>query len=215
MMCGMIIDLAQTDKSWRDMHRLYLGFVQPRPIAWASTIGRDGSLNLAPFSFYNMVSANPPVVIFSPALNRDGNDKDTLRNIRETGEFVVATATEDNAVVMNDTSTEFPYGVSEFQAAGLTPLPAVKVRAKLVKESPVNIECRMRQIVSLGCESGAGQVVFGDVLVVHIDDAVIGADGLIDPDKLKAVGRMGGHLYTRTRDRFELVSVRDPAKRRA
>jgi len=208
----MLIDLANTDKSWRDLHRLYLGFIQPRPIAWASTVGRDGSLNLAPFSFYNMVSANPPVVMFCPALNRHGDAKDTLRNIRETGEFVIATVTEDNAVKMNDTSTEFPHGVSEFEIAGLTPVPALKVKARLVTESPVNIECRMRQIVSLGHEHGAGQVVFGDVLVLHIDDAIFDANGLIDPDKLRAVGRMGGSSYTRTRDRFELVSIRDPEK---
>lgn len=208
----MIIDLATTDKTWRDLHRWYLGFVQPRPIAWASTYGRDGSFNLAPFSFYNMVSANPPVVIFSPALNRHGDAKDTLRNIRETGEFVIATVTEDNAVKMNDTSTEFPYGTNEFDAAGLTPLPAVKVKAKLVKESPVNLECRLRQIIAIGHESGAGQVVFGDLVIMHIHDDVFDANGLIDPDKLRAVGRMGGSSYTRTRDRFELVSIRDPGK---
>src|SRR5205085_8752216 len=128
----MIIDIGSTDKSWRDLHRLYLGFVQPRPIAWASTAGRDGSVNLAPFSFYNMVSANPPVVIFSPALNRHGDAKDTLRNIRETGEFVIATVTEDNAARMNATSTEFAYGISEFEVAGLTARPAMRVKPPLV-----------------------------------------------------------------------------------
>lgn len=208
----MLIDLQQTDKSWRDMHRLYLSFVQPRPIAWASTVSRAGDFNLAPFSFYNMVSAHPPVVLFSPALNRDGGPKDTLANIRETGEFVIATVTEHNAAAMNDTSTDFPRGVSEFERAGLTPLKATRVRAPLVKESPVNIECRLRQIIQLGVENGAGNVVFGDVLVVHVDDGVLGPDGLCDPDKLLAVGRMGGHLYSRTRERFELVSIRDPEK---
>lgn len=195
-----------------EMYRFLISAVVPRPIAFVSTRAPGGGTNLAPFSYFNALSSVPPLVGIA-IVDRPGDEKDTLRNIRETGEFVVATATEDNAVAMNDTSTEFPYGVSEFAAAGLTPLPAVSVRAKLVKESPVNIECRMRQIVSLGCESGAGQVVFGDVRVVHIDDAILGADGLIDPDKLKAIGRMGGHLYTRTRDRFELISVRDPAKR--
>lgn len=208
----MTIDLATTTKSWRDMHKLYLGFIQPRPIAWASTLGRDGSINLAPFSFYNMVSANPPVVIFSPALNRIGDAKDTLRNIRETGEFVIATVTEDNAKKMNDTSTEFPYGVNEFQIAGLTPRPASRVKPSLVAESPVNIECKLRQIISLGHESGAGQMIFGDVIVVHVDESLLNADGLIDPDKLRTVGRMGASSYTRTRDRFEMVSIRDPDK---
>lgn len=209
----MTIDLARTDKSWRDLHRLYLGFIQPRPIAWVSTLGRDGSRNLAPFSFYNMVSANPPVVIFSPALNRHGDAKDTLRNIRETGEFVIATVTESNAERMNDTSTEFAYGVSEWEKAGLTPVASLHVKPPRVGESPVNIECRMRQIISLGTQSGAGQVVFGDVLAIHVDDAVLGDEGLIDPDRLCAVGRMGGNLYTLTRERMELVSIRDPSKR--
>jgi len=208
----MTIDLAETDRSWRDMHRLYLSFVQPRPIAWVSSIDRNGRPNLAPFSFYNMVSANPPIVLFSPALNRHGDAKDTLANIRETGEFVIATVTEHNAIAMNDTSTEFPRGVSEFEIARLTPAPATRVRPALVKEAPVNIECKLRQIIQLGTENGAGNVVMGDVLVVHVDESVLGPDGTCDPDKLLAVGRMGGSLYTRTRDRFELHSIRDPAK---
>ncbi|MCK6456052.1 MAG: flavin reductase family protein [Phycisphaerae bacterium] len=208
----MIIDLANTEKSWRDLHRLYLSFVQPRPIAWVSSISRDGKTNLAPFSFYNMVSANPPVVLFSPALNRNGDPKDTLANIRETGEFVIATVTESNAKAMNVTSTEWPRGESEFEKAGLTPLPATHVRPPLVKESPVNIECRLRQIIQLGIENGAGNVVMGDVLVVHVDDDVLAPDGTCDPDKLAAIGRMGGSLYTKTRERMELVSVRDPSR---
>lgn len=208
----MTIDLAKTEKSWRDMHRLYLSFVQPRPIAWVSTVCRNGKPNLAPFSFYNMVSANPPVVLFSPALNRAGDAKDTLANIRETGEFVIATVTEHNAKAMNETSTEHPRGVNEFELAGLTSLPATRVRPALVKESPVNIECRMRQIIQLGTENGAGNVVMGDVLVVHVDESVLAADGTCDPDKLLALGRMGGHMYSKTRERLEMVSVRDPGK---
>jgi flavin reductase (DIM6/NTAB) family NADH-FMN oxidoreductase RutF len=208
----MTIDLCRTDRSWRDMHRLYLSFVQPRPIAWVSSLSRDGRPNLAPFSFYNMVSANPPVVLFSPALNRHGDAKDTLANIRETGEFVIATVTEHNAAAMNQTSTEFPRGVNEFEIARLTTIPATRVRPALVKESPVNIECKLRQIIQLGTENGAGNVIMGDVLVVHVDDAVLGPDATCDPDKLLAIGRMGGSLYTRTRDRLELVSIRDPAK---
>ncbi len=208
----MVIDLFNTEQSWRDLHRLYLSFVQPRPIAWVSSISRDGRPNLAPFSFYNMVSANPPVVLFSPALNRAGDAKDTLANVRETGEFVVATVTEHNARAMNDTSTEFPRGVNEFEMAGLTALPATRVRPALVKESPVNIECRLRQIIQLGVENGAGNVIMGDVLVIHVYDDVLAPDGTCDPDKLLAIGRMGGSLYARTRDRLEMVSIRDPSK---
>ncbi|MBX3394791.1 MAG: flavin reductase family protein [Phycisphaerae bacterium] len=195
------------------MHRLYLSFVQPRPIAFASTLSADGRANLAPFSFYNMLGANPPVVVFSPALNRHGLPKDTLANILATGEFVIATVTEPLAERMNICSAEFEHGVSEFEKSGLTPLPASVIRPFLVKESPVNIECRLRQVVSLGDAPGAGQAVFGDVLAVHVEDAVLlEGDMVCDPAKLRAIGRMGGDIYTRTRDHFSLKSLRDPAE---
>lgn len=207
----MYIDLANTDHSWRAMHRLYLSFVQPRPIAFVSTISETGAANLAPFSFYNMLSANPPVVVFSPAFNRHSRPKDTLLNIQATKQFVIATVTEPIAERMNVCSTEFPYGESEFEKSGLTPLPATTVKAMLVKESPVNMECRLRQIVSLGDGPGAGQAIFGDVLAVHVDDAVLAAGDMVcDPLKLRAVGRMGGSLYDRTTNPFSLESIRDP-----
>lgn len=206
----MYIDLANTEHSWRAMHRLYLSFVQPRPIAFASTISPDGKVNLAPFSFYNMLSANPPVVVFSPAMNRHSQPKDTLRNILATKEFVIATVTEAIAEQMNVCSVEFDYGVSEFEKCGLTPAPAKRVRPPLVAESPVNIECRLRQHVSLGDGPGAGQAVFGDVLAVHVDDAMLAeGDMVCDPLKLKAVARMGGSLYCRSTDIFSLESIRD------
>jgi flavin reductase (DIM6/NTAB) family NADH-FMN oxidoreductase RutF len=209
----MYIDLANTEHSWRAMHRLYLSFVQPRPIAFASTLDEQGRANLAPFSFYNMMSANPPVVVFSPALNRHGQPKDTLRNIRATKEFVIATVTESIAERMNICSTEFEHGVSEFERSGLTAVPAKKVRAFLVKESPVNIECKLRQIIELGDQAGAGQIVVGDVVAVHVEDAVlVEGDTRCDPAKLKAVARMGGDLYSRTTDRFALKSLRDPVE---
>ena len=209
----MYIDLADIEHSWRAMHRLYLSFVQPRPIAFVSTIDADGRPNLAPFSFYNMLSANPPVVVFSPALNRQGRPKDTLRNIQATGEFVIATVTEPIAERMNICSTEFEPGVSEFEKSGLTPLPAKKVRPPVVRESPVNIECRLRQIISLGDTPGAGQAVFGNVLAVHVEDSFLTpGDMVCDPLKLQAVGRMGGSCYGRTTSIFELESLRDPAE---
>ena len=208
----MYIDLANTEHSWRAMHRLYLSFVEPRPIAFVSTVDADGRRNLAPFSFYNMLSANPPVVVFSPAFNRHGQPKDTLRNIQATREFVIATVTEPIAEKMNICSTEFEHGICEFERSGLTPIAAKKIRPPLVKESPVNIECKLRQIVSLGDQPGAGQAVFGDVIAVHVDDAVlVPGDMTCDPLKLKAIARMGGPLYSRTTDLFALESLRDPA----
>lgn len=207
----MYIDLANTEHSFRAMHRLYLSFVQPRPIAFVSSISEEGAVNLAPFSFYNMLSANPPVVVFSPAYNRHSQPKDTLRNIMATKEFVIATVTEAIAERMNICSTEFPHGVSEFEKSGLTAAPARRVRPPLVKESPVNIECRLRQIVSLGDGPAAGQAVFGDVLAVHVDESVlVPGDMICDPQKLRAVARMGGSLYSRSVDTFSLESIRDP-----
>lgn len=209
----MYIDLADTEHSWRAMHRLYLSFVQPRPIAFASTMSADGKPNLAPFSFYNMMSANPPVIVFCPALNRHKQKKDTLVNIEATGEFCIATVTEPIAERMNICSTEFAHGVSEFERSGLTPVQATKVNAMLVKESPVNIECRLREVVSLGDGPGSGQVVFGDIVAVHVDDGVLATGDMVcDADKLQAIGRMGGPMYSRTRDHFNLDSVRDPAE---
>ena len=208
----MFIDLADTEHSWRAMHRLYLSFIQPRPIAFVSTIDADGRQNLAPFSFYNMLSANPPVVVFSPAFNRHSQPKDTLRNIQETKQFVIATVTGPIAERMNICSTEFERGASEFEKSGLTAIPAKKVRPSLVKESPVNVECTLRQIVTLGDQPGAGQAVFGDVVAVHVDDSfLIPSDMTCDPLKLQAVARMGGSLYCRTTDLFALESLRDTA----
>lgn len=209
----MYIDISNTEHSFRALHRLYLTFVQPRPIAFVSTLNAEGRPNLAPFSFYNMVSANPPVVIFSPAFNRHSKPKDTLVNIQATGEFVIATVTEPIAERMNICSTEFPHGVSEFAASGLTATPATRVKPSLVKESPVNMECRLRQIVSCGDGPAAGQVVFGDVIAIHVDDRVlVEGDMICDAAKLQIVGRMGGSEYGRTLERFTLESIRDPAE---
>jgi flavin reductase (DIM6/NTAB) family NADH-FMN oxidoreductase RutF len=209
----MHIDLSATEHSWRAMYRLYISFIVPRPIAFASTMSSAGVPNLAPFSFYNMISANPPVVMFCPSINRHRGRKDTLVNVETTREFVIATVTDSIAERMNICSTEFEHGVSEFEKSGLTPVPASKVRAFLVKESPVNIECRLRQVISVGDQPGAGQAILGDVLVVHVDESVlVPGDLTCDPAKLQAVGRMGGSLYARTTDRFSLESIRDPAE---
>jgi flavin reductase (DIM6/NTAB) family NADH-FMN oxidoreductase RutF len=207
------IDLADTEHSWQALYKLYITFVQPRPIAFVSTIDAAGAPNLAPFSFYNMIGANPPVVIFCPSINRRGRKKDTLLNIETTREFVIATVTEPIVEQANICSTEFEYGVSEFEKSGLTPVPANKVRPFLVKESPVNIECRLRQVLSFGDKPGAAQAILGEVIAVHVDDAVLADGGLAcDPAKLRTVGRMGGSLYARTTDRFSLESIRDPAE---
>jgi flavin reductase (DIM6/NTAB) family NADH-FMN oxidoreductase RutF len=207
----MYIDLANPPHSWRALYRLYITFIQPRPIAFVSTIAPDGGLNLAPFSFYNMVSPNPPIVVICPSITRSRGRKGTLMNIEATREFVIATVTEPLAERMNICSTEFVHGVSEFERSGLTPQPATKVKAMLVAESPVNIECRLRQIVSFGDEPGAGQAIFGEIVALHVDDSVLKPGDLTcDAAKLQAIGRLGGSLYAKTTDRFSLESIRDP-----
>lgn len=200
----MIIEVAGGRTDWRSAYKQLIGIVTPRPVALVSTISKEGCANLAPFSFFNLVSANPPVLVVCPSIKRGGEEKDTLRNIRETGEFVVASATEAIAERMNACSAELPHGQSEFAYSGLTPAPATRVRAALVRESPVNMECVLREIVTISREPGGGSVIFGEISVLHIEDGILDAAGGVDPRKLRTVGRMGGLTYCRTTDVFDL-----------
>ncbi len=199
-----VFDLIAGDLDWRDTYHLCIGFINPRPIALVSTIAPDGRTNLAPFSFYNMVSANPPLVIFCPGLNRDGRPKDSLINVEKTHEFVVATVVPDIAMPMAATAASLPYGQSEFEFSGLTPAPARHVRAPLVKEAPVNIECRLHQIVRSGDGPGASSIVFGRIVAIHIDPALLDEHGHVDPRRLTTVGRLGGPYYADANDPYEL-----------
>lgn len=199
----MFVDLT-SDLAWRDAYRLAIGFINPRPIALVSSISAAGRLNLAPFSFYNMVCANPPVVMFCPSIRRDGSEKDTLRNVRETREFAIATATESFVEAMNACSAELPPDKSEFDLSGLTPIPATRIKPPLVRESPVNIECVLREIMTISDQPGGGSVIFGNIVAMHIADWVLNSRGSVDPMKLKTVGRLGGLNYVPTRDVFSL-----------
>lgn len=201
----MYLDLQRGSADWREAYKLFIGFINPRPIALVSTVALDGRRNLAPFSFYNMVSGNPPVVMICPSTKRDGGGKDTLVNIEQTGEFAIATVVAPMARAMADTAATLPYGESEFEFSKLTPAPATKIRPALVRESPVNIECKVRQVVRLGETPGAGVVVFGDVLAIHVDDAILTPDRqYVDPHKLPTVGRLGGKWYATVQSPFEL-----------
>jgi flavin reductase (DIM6/NTAB) family NADH-FMN oxidoreductase RutF len=200
----MYIDIENTERTWQDVYKLAITFVTPRPIAFVSSLSVVGIRNLAPFSFFNMVSANPPVLIICPSRYRDGRKKDTLTNIEATGQFVVATVTQAMAEGMNQASADYPPDIDEFTAAGFTPAPASKVQPALVAESPVNCECVLDRIVDYGPHAGAGAVIFGRIVAIHVDDSFLAADGLMDDEKLQTIGRMGRLTYVRTSDRFDL-----------
>ena len=188
----------------RDIYKHMVAFITPRPIAWVSTINLEGQTNLAPFSFFNGVCPNPPTILFCPTNSRHGHKKDTLRNIEATREFVVNVVPNAIREKMNATSAEFPPEISEFAACGLTPVPSVKVKPPRVKESPVNLECVLHDIVRIGDGPLSGNIVIGRIVVIHADESVLDASGQIDPEKLDTIGRMGGTIYTRTRERFEM-----------
>ena len=187
----------------RERYALLIGSILPRPIAWVSTISPAGVPNLAPFSFFTGVTANPMSVVFAPVNNREGMEKDTLLNARATKQFTVNIADEDNAEKMNQTSANYPYGVSEFEKAGLTPVPSLKVKPPRVKESPISMECELLQIVTLSEGPLGGHLVIGKVVLFHADDRIWNGGKLRHQD-IKAIGRMEGAWYARTRDAFEL-----------
>jgi len=193
------------------MYKILIGSVLPRPIAWVSTLSAAKKTNLAPFSFFTVASSNPPILCFSPGYKSaiiDGREeavpKDTLRNIRETKEFVVNIVSEFLADKMNQTSGDYGPDVSEFEAAGLTAAPCKVVAPFRVGESLINMECKLHQFVEFGHHPGAGTLVLGEVVCVHIDDSVL-HNGRIDPDVLQPIGRLGGNFYTTVKDRFEIV----------
>ena len=181
------------------MHQYLLGSIGPRPIALASTIDADGNPNLSPFSFFNVFSANPPILIFSPARRgRNNTTKDTYHNCKNTKEVVINVVNYPIVQQVSLASCEYPTGVDEFLKSGLTPLESELVKPFRVKESPVQIECTVRDVVELGTEGGAGNLVICEVVRMHIKEEVLAEDGFIDQDKLDLVGRMGRDWYCRT-----------------
>ena len=194
-------------------YKLLTGIVVPRPIALVSTISRNGAVNLAPFSAFNLVGANPPAVLFCPALRVPGSSdasshsdlrKDTLRNVEGTGEFVVNVVNEAIAAAVNDTAAEVPPEVNEFQLAGLTAIASEAVRPPRVAESPAQMECKLLQVIYVSRAPGAGVIVLGEVVRFHVRQDLFN-DFRIDPAGLDAVGRMAGNTWVRTRDRIELI----------
>lgn len=178
------------------VHKYILGAVAPRPIALASTIDHKGNLNLSPFSFFNAFSANPPILIFSPARRVRGNTiKHTLENVKETKEVVINIVTTSMAQQVSLSSCEFEKGVNEFEKSGLTSVESHVVKPFLVKESPINFECKVNDIISLGEKGGAGNLVICEILKMHIKKSILDADKNIDPLKLQSISRLGGNWY--------------------
>lgn len=182
-----------------EIQNLLQNCIAPRPIAFASTIDKEGRPNLSPFSFFNIFSSNPPILIFSPARKgRDGQVKDTFLNVKEVPEVVINMVNTTIIEQVSLSSVEYEKGVNEFEKSGLTMLHSDLVKPFRVKESPVQFECKVNQIIELGQDAGAGNLILCEVLKIHIHDSVFSLDGQIDPIKLNLVGRMGGSYYIKT-----------------
>jgi flavin reductase (DIM6/NTAB) family NADH-FMN oxidoreductase RutF len=189
------------------LHQLLLGSIGPRPIAFASTMNLAGQANLAPFSFFNVFSANPPILIFSPARSgRTNETKDTYKNVKELPEVVINIVNFDIVHQMSLASSPYSPGISEFEKAGLTPIPSETIQPFRVAEAPVQFECRVNEVKELGHEGGAGNLIICEVLRMHVREDLIDEKGLIDQHKIDLVSRMGGDWYVRANEQsmFEI-----------
>ena len=183
----------------KELHSILLSSIAPRPIAFASTIDLKGNVNLSPFSYFNVFSSNPPILIFSPSRRvRDNTTKHTLENVLETMQVVVNVVNYSIVNQMSKSSIEYPKGVNEFIETGLTQVDSIKVKPPRVKESPIAFECTVEKVISMGESGGAGQLIIAKVEYIHVDSNVLDSNGDIDSQKLDLVARMGGDWYTRT-----------------
>jgi flavin reductase (DIM6/NTAB) family NADH-FMN oxidoreductase RutF len=203
-----IVSFNPADYEPRKVYKLMTGIIVPRPVALVSTVDRDGVPNLAPFSFFTGVGSNPPTVLFCPAVRARGAAadvrKDTLRNVEETGEFVINAVSGEIADAANATAAEVAPDVDEFVLSGLTPQPSEVVRPPRVAESPAQMECKLLQVIYTSHEPGGGVVVLGEVVRFHLRANLV-ENFRVDPAGLDAVGRMAGNTWVRTCERIELV----------
>jgi flavin reductase (DIM6/NTAB) family NADH-FMN oxidoreductase RutF len=202
MLPPMRLDFTQLPP--REVYDWMTRTILPRPIAWVSTVSQAGQTNLAPFSFFQGITSNPPTLMFVPVNTRDGSKKDTVRNIEDVREFVVNLVPFALAEKMNATAALLPYGESEFEAFGIAATPSERVRPPRVSAAPVSFECTLDRILLIGEGPLAANVVFGRILLVHVNDEVLGGSGKPEADKLDLIGRLGGESYTRTTERFDL-----------
>ena len=203
-----MLTLDPTELPIPKLHQMLLGAIGPRPIAFASTIDIEGNHNLSPFSFFNVFSANPPILIFSPARSgRTNTTKDTYNNVKEVPEVVINVVTYDIVQQMSLSSSPYDPAVDEFVKAGFTALESDMVKPKRVAESPVQFECVVNQVIELGKEGGAGNLVICEVVKIHVDERVLDENGLIDQKKINLVARMGGNWYCHANEAsmFEVV----------
>jgi flavin reductase (DIM6/NTAB) family NADH-FMN oxidoreductase RutF len=220
------MDVIPSQLAHREIYDILTSTVGPRPIAWVSSLSASGQPNLAPFSFFNAVCANPPLLAFAPAMRAAkksgtagnpagaptgqpggqpaGQPKDTLRNIRETGEFVINVVTAELAEAMNLTSGEYDASINEFEVAKIASAPSKIVRPRRVAASPVSFECKLYKILDFNPGPEGGSLVIGEIVSVHIDDRHL-KDGRVDRNSLDLIGRMGGIQYARTTERFEMA----------
>jgi flavin reductase (DIM6/NTAB) family NADH-FMN oxidoreductase RutF len=205
------MNVSIANLSHSELYGLILNTVAPRPIAWVSTLSASGQPNLAPFSFFNCVCVEPPLLAFAPGLRPSkqtsqtlGEAKDTLRNIRETKEFVINVVTFELAEAMNQTSGEYDASINEFELAQIAAAPSQVVKVPRVAGSPVSFECKLYQILDFSPSPKSSSLVIGEIVSIHLDDSNV-KDGKLDRNSLDLIGRMGGIQYTRTTDRFEMV----------
>lgn len=192
-------------QTFKENYKLMIGSIVPRPIALVSTVSAEGINNVAPFSFFTGITSQPPTVCFAPTRRgTDGQPKDTLKNIRDTGEFVINVVNEAIAGAMNNAATEFPPEYDEFSETGLTPGAGLIVKAPLVAESPVSFECKLIQIIEIGeARAGGGFLVIGEIVMFHVKDELL-HNGRIDTALLNPIGRLAGAEYTKLGERFTL-----------
>lgn len=206
----LFIGIDPTTMSPPEVYRLLLHHVAPRPIAFVSTLSKEGIPNLAPFSFFMAGGSNPPSVVVSPTNSRHGLPKDTLVNIRDTGEYTISVVSYFMAERMNQASAEYPYGVSEWEKAGFYPAPSVRVRPARVSESLMAMECRLFQIVEHGGGPLSANYIIGEVVYFHVARAILQESGQIDATLVDYIGRMGGDLYVRARPDAMFAMPRPP-----
>jgi flavin reductase (DIM6/NTAB) family NADH-FMN oxidoreductase RutF len=199
----MQIDFSKLEPLER--YRWLASTITPRPIAWVSSLSKEGASNLAPFSFFTVINDDPATVLVNVNHRDDGSFKDTLRNVLETGELVIHLVDFEHAELMNASAAQFPHGISEFEHCGISSVPSDRVKPLRVAGAAVAFECRLAQATPYPADVPNCHLLFAEVLLVHVDERVLSEKGRVDPLGLDLVGRLGGASYTRTRDVFNLV----------